>query len=106
MKFVILALLIVVVIAFFVVIWKAAKHWRWYNIVAACITMLLGGHVPVSDRRHSEKSCRLASDQRDAREVRRRREAEQRRIKFGDPSDSIDRRGRDLAFTKTGESWY
>ena len=41
MKFAILGLLVVLLIGFFVVVWKAAKDWRWYNIVAVCITMLL-----------------------------------------------------------------
>lgn len=41
MKFVILGLLVVFVIGFFVVVWKAAKEWRWFNIVAVCVTMLL-----------------------------------------------------------------
>ena len=35
------ALLGVILIGFFIVVWKAAPNWRWYNIVAVCITMLL-----------------------------------------------------------------
>lgn len=41
MKFAILGLLVVVLIGFFVVVWKASRNWRWFNIVAACISMLL-----------------------------------------------------------------
>lgn len=41
MHFAILAILIVLVIGFFVVIWKAAPHWRWYQLVAVSVTMLL-----------------------------------------------------------------
>jgi hypothetical protein len=41
MKFAILGLLVVLLIGFFVVVWKAAKEWRWFNIVAVCISMLL-----------------------------------------------------------------
>jgi hypothetical protein len=41
MKFVILGLLVVIVIGFFIVVWKAAKEWRWFNLVAVCFTMLL-----------------------------------------------------------------
>ncbi len=42
MKFVIIGLLVVLVIGFFVLVWKAASNWRWYQIVPVCITMLLG----------------------------------------------------------------
>ncbi len=41
MKFALLGLLVVLLIGFFVVVWKAAREWRWYNIVAVCITLLL-----------------------------------------------------------------
>lgn len=41
MKFAVLGFLVVLLIGFFVVVWKAARDWRWYNIVAVCITMLL-----------------------------------------------------------------
>ena len=41
MKFAILGLLVVLLIGFFVVVWKSAKNWRWFNIVAACFSMLL-----------------------------------------------------------------
>ena len=34
-------LLGVILIGFFVVVWKASPNWRWYNIVAVCITMIL-----------------------------------------------------------------
>lgn len=41
MMYAVLGLLVVLLIGFFVVVWKAAPNWRWYNIVAVCITMLL-----------------------------------------------------------------
>ena len=41
MQYVVLGLLVVLVIGFFVVVWKAAQGWRWYNIVAVIFTMLL-----------------------------------------------------------------
>lgn len=41
MQYALLALLVVLVIGFFVVVWKAAPNWRWYNIVAVIFTMLL-----------------------------------------------------------------
>ncbi|TWU54563.1 hypothetical protein Poly51_32820 [Rubripirellula tenax] len=41
MKFVILGLLVVLLIGFFVMVWKAASGWRWFQIVPVCITMIL-----------------------------------------------------------------
>ncbi|MGB7325052.1 MAG: hypothetical protein WBD31_09280 [Rubripirellula sp.] len=41
MKFVILGLLVVLLIGFFVMVWKAASGWRWFQIVPVCVTMLL-----------------------------------------------------------------
>ena len=41
MKFAILGVLIILSIAFLVVLWKAAKFWRWYQIVPALFTMVL-----------------------------------------------------------------
>lgn len=41
MYLVLAALLGVLLIGFFIVVWKASPNWRWYNIVAVCITMIL-----------------------------------------------------------------
>ncbi|QDT12528.1 hypothetical protein [Planctomycetes bacterium K23_9] len=41
MKFAILGVLILIVIAFIYLLWKASKHWRWYHITTAVITMIL-----------------------------------------------------------------
>lgn len=35
------ALLGIILIGFFIVVWKSSPNWRWFNIVAACITMIL-----------------------------------------------------------------
>ncbi len=35
------SVLFLILIGFFVVVWKAASNWRWFNIVAVVITMLL-----------------------------------------------------------------
>ena len=88
MKFVILALLIVLVIAFFVVVWKAAQNWRWYNIVGACVTMLLAVTMlfptaGVLQSRAAWHQIKETLEERAERGV-----ADQRRIKFGDPSDT------------------
>ncbi len=41
MKFAILGVLVVLLIGFFVVVWKAARDWRWYHIVSVIFIMLL-----------------------------------------------------------------
>ncbi|MDA8745566.1 hypothetical protein N9N28_13115 [Rubripirellula amarantea] len=41
MKFVIIGVLLLFLIGFGVLIWKASKNWRWYQIVPVVITMLL-----------------------------------------------------------------
>jgi hypothetical protein len=41
MKFVIIGVFVIILIAFFVLVWKAAQNWRWYQIVPVCITMIL-----------------------------------------------------------------
>lgn len=41
MMYAVLGFLFFLLIGFFVVVWKASPEWRWYNIVAVCITMIL-----------------------------------------------------------------
>ncbi|KAA1258751.1 hypothetical protein LF1_12740 [Rubripirellula obstinata] len=41
MKFVIIGVFVVILIAFFYLVWKAAQNWRWYQIVPVCILMIL-----------------------------------------------------------------
>tara|TARA_R110002049_G_scaffold27321_2_gene94220 strand:- start:416329 stop:417825 length:1497 start_codon:yes stop_codon:yes gene_type:complete len=87
MKFVILALLIGLVIGFFVVVWKAARNWRWYNIVAACITMLLAVTMlfPTAGVLQSRAAWHQIKEKLEARAEES--EKEQHLIKFGDPSN-------------------
>ncbi|WP_168566886.1 hypothetical protein [Crateriforma spongiae] len=41
MQYVILAVLVILVIAFFVMVWKASPYWRWYALTTASLTMIL-----------------------------------------------------------------
>ena len=41
MQYVLLLVLIVVVIAQAILVWKAAPHWRWYQITPVVITTIL-----------------------------------------------------------------
>ncbi len=87
MKFVVLGLLVVFVIGFFVVVWKAAPHWRWYHIVAAIFTMLLtvvflfptAGVLKSRSAWHQVKE-RLEKQADQA-------EAQLDRLKYGDPEN-------------------
>lgn len=87
MKFAILGLLVVLLIGFFVVVWKAAKNWRWYNIVAVCITMLLS--VIFLFPTAEVLKCRAAWHQiKEKLEVQAAAvKVENRHIKYGDPAN-------------------
>ncbi len=87
MKFAILGLLVVLLIGFFVVVWKAARDWRWYNIVAVCITMLLAVVFlfPTAGVLESRSAWHEAKEkfEKQAAEAH----ASNRRIKYGDSED-------------------
>jgi hypothetical protein len=87
MKFAILGLLLVLLIGFFVVVWKAAKDWRWYNIVAVCITMLLAIAFlfPTAGVLRSRSAWHQIKEQLEVQAAQV--EAEYRTIKYGDPAN-------------------
>jgi hypothetical protein len=93
MKFAVLGLLVVLLIGFFVVVWKAARDWRWYQIVAACITMILAilFLFPTAGVLRSRAAWHQVKErlEREAAEA----EAEHRLIKFGDPLNPEAGRG-------------
>lgn len=93
MKFVILALLIVLVIGFFVVIWKASQNWRWYNIVAASITMLLAVTLlfPTAGVLQSRAAWHQIKEKLELRADAA--ESQQQLIKFGDPTNPASGEG-------------
>ena len=86
MQFAILGLLIIVVIGFFVVVWKASPNWRWYQIVAVSMTMLLAVIFiyPVAGALRSRAAWhKLHADLETRLE---RAQAEQERLEYGMPS--------------------
>ena len=87
MKFAILGLLVVLVIAFFVVVWKAAKDWRWFNIVAVCFTMLLAIAFlfPTAGVLKSRSAWHKIKEELEVKAVEV--EIENRLIKYGDPAN-------------------
>ncbi len=88
MKFAILGVLIVLVISFFVIVWKAAKEWRWYQIVAACFTMLLAVAFvfPTAGVLGSRAAWHKKKEELEtkATEVR----VQEKLVKYGDPTDA------------------
>jgi hypothetical protein len=88
MMYAFLGLLVVLLIGFCVVVWKAAPNWRWYNIVAVCITMLLAvlflfptaGVLKSRAAWHQVKE-KLEDQMAEVAE-------EHRLIKYGDPDDA------------------
>ena len=87
MHFAILGILIVLVIAFFVVVWKAAPHWRWYQIVAVSVTMLLAVIFlfPVAGVLRSRSAWHQVKE--DLEQRLDREAAENKELKYGDPTN-------------------
>lgn len=87
MHFAILGLLIVLVIAFFVVVWKASPHWRWYQIVAVSVTMLLAVifMFPVAGVLKSRSKWHQVKEELEARLKKENDENEL--LRFGDPTN-------------------
>ncbi|MEM9587392.1 MAG: hypothetical protein AAGA03_08925 [Planctomycetota bacterium] len=88
MQFVILGFLIIGVIAFGVIVWKAAPNWRWYQITAVSITMLLGiiFLFPVAGILKSRSAWHQLKEKADARVADL---ADQQAVlKFGDPQSN------------------
>ena len=78
------ALLGVLLIGFFVVVWKASPNWRWYNIVAVCITMILAVVFlfPTAGVLKSRASWHQIKERLEVQLADI--SAEQRRLKYGD----------------------
>ncbi|TWU39096.1 hypothetical protein Q31b_41780 [Novipirellula aureliae] len=87
MQYVILAFLIIFVIGFFVVLWKAARDWRWYHIVFALFAMILAVTFifPVAVALKSRAAWHLTKEKLEKREEKAAEE--QYAIKFGSASD-------------------
>src|SRR6056300_803561 len=81
------ALLGVLLIGFFVVVWKASPNWRWYNIVAVCITMILAVVFlfPTAGVLKSRANWHQIKESLEVQlaEI----SAEQRKLKYGDMQD-------------------
>ena len=84
---IVIGVLVLLFIAFLVVIWKAAKDWRWFNIVAAIFTMLLAilFLFPTAGALKSRKEWHKIKE---TLEVRAEKAvAETKVLKYGDAAD-------------------
>ncbi len=86
MNFVIIGLLVVLFFAFLFVVWKTAKDWRWYNIVAVVLTMLLAMIFifPTAGALKSRAAWHKIKETLDVRAEQAL--ADQKTLKYGDPS--------------------
>ena len=106
MSYAILGLLVVLLIGFFVVVWKAARDWRWYNIVAVCITMLLAMAFlfPTAGVLKSRKEWHKVKQELEVQAATV--EAEHRLIKYGDPANPEVGEGVVVARSKIVQAWH
>lgn len=88
MKFAILGLLVVLFIAFCVVVWKAAREWRWYQIVAVIFCMILAIILMFPTANVLKSRAAWHELKEDLEERLTRIKIEQEEIKYGDPTDA------------------
>lgn len=87
MKFVILAILLAMLIAFIVMVVKASKNWRWYHITSAVLAMLLAiiFLFPTARVLKSRSEWHKIKEKLEAQLVSV--EDEHRRLQYGDADD-------------------
>ncbi|TWT79840.1 hypothetical protein CA13_12470 [Planctomycetes bacterium CA13] len=93
MKFVILAILILVLIGFFVVVWKARHNWRWFHIVAVILNMILAivFLFPTAGVLKSRQAWHKVKEELEVRAAKA--ELEQEQLKLGDPTNPAAGKG-------------
>lgn len=87
MQFAILGILVLLLIGFSIVVWKASPGWYWYNIVAVSVTMLLGMIFlfPVAGVLQSRAAWHQVKEDLETRLEDKKQE--QKELKYGDPAD-------------------
>jgi hypothetical protein len=112
MKFVILAVLLGFLIAFIVMVVKAAKNWRWYHITSASLVMLLAIILlfPTAAALKSRQAWHKVKE--DLEQQLARVEQENETLEYGDPNDTTGLTGvRQLSLelskigTEAGRRW-
>ncbi|MEO9595525.1 hypothetical protein [Rhodopirellula bahusiensis] len=93
MQYVLLLVLIVVVIAQAILVWKAAPHWRWYQITPVVITTILAVIFvfPVAGALKSRSEWHKVKEDLEARLASV--EAEQLELRYGDSNDPLSGEG-------------
>ena len=93
MKFVILAVLLAILIAFIVMVVKSAKNWRWYHITSAVITMLLAlvFLFPTARALKSRQAWHKVKEELEER--LQRVEDENRLLRYGDGGEGVEGEG-------------
>lgn len=87
MKFAILGVLVVLLIGFFVVVWKAARDWRWYQIVAVIFIMLLSVTLIFPTARVLKSRAAWHELKEDLEDDAAQISEEQQILKYGEPTD-------------------
>ncbi|MCO8124399.1 hypothetical protein NHH03_21850 [Stieleria sp. TO1_6] len=105
MKFVILAVLLALFIAFVVMVVKAAIHWRWYHITSAVIAMLLAIILlfPTAGVLKSRQAWHKIKEELETR--LQQVESENEQLLYGDTSDpatSVGMNSLSLKLSKIG----
>jgi len=88
MHFVLLGLLVLLLIGFFVVVWKASPEWRWFHIVAVCITMILAVLFLFPTAGVLKSRAEWHKLKEDLEQRAAQVESEYKIIKYGDPTDA------------------
>ncbi|MCC9657489.1 hypothetical protein [Rhodopirellula halodulae] len=93
MQYVLLLVLIVVVIAQAILVWKAAPNWRWYQITPVIITTILAVIFvfPVAGALKSRSAWHKVKEELETRLATV--EAEQLQLRYGDPNDPMSGEG-------------
>ncbi|KLU07128.1 myosin heavy chain, neuronal [Rhodopirellula islandica] len=93
MQYVLLLVLIVVVIAQAILVWKAAPHWRWYQITPVVITTILAVIFvfPVAGALKSRSEWHKVKEELESRLASV--EAEQLELRYGNPNDPLSGEG-------------
>ena len=109
MKFVIIGAIVVILIAFFVLVWKASRNWRWYQIVPVCITMVLAVLflIPTAGVLKSRAAWHKKKEELEVKAVQVK--IENRVLKYGDATSgegvtALSRRLAKLGI-EAGRSW-
>lgn len=93
MQYAVLAILIIAVIGFLVVLWKAAPYWPWYSLTCAALTMIMAAYFlyPTAGVLSSRAAWHKVKEDQEVR--LQAALAERERLNYGDPGNPAAGRG-------------